>query len=389
MDPAQCRRRPTEAAIDLDALAHNWALVARRAGGREAIAVVKADAYGHGAPAVARRLLQAGCRRFAVAVLEELAALRRAGVDAAVLLLGGVHGAADARAALALGATPVVHGAAHAAWLEEAARGIGARVPVHVEIDTGMRRMGVPPEEAAALLETIAASAALELAGVSTHFARADEPDPAPTRAQVEVFARVLDVARARGVRPGQVHAANSAALFAAGRWGDWPLCGDVVRPGLALYGVASAPHLADPELRPVMTLRTAVAALRRVGPGDAVGYAGSWRAPGSGWIATLPIGYADGVPWSAGSRGEVLIAGRRRPIAGRVSMDFTSVWLGDSAVALGEEAIVFGAGQGRERISVEAAAEAARTMPYELLVRVAARVPRVAFDAAACASSR
>ena len=137
------------------------------------------------------------------------------------------------------------------------------------------------------------------------------------------------------------------------------------------------------------MTLRTAVGALRRVGPDEAVGYAASWRAPGSGWIATLPIGYADGVPWSAGSRGEVLIAGRRWPIAGRVSMDFTSVWLGDSPVALGEEAIVFGAGQGGERISVESAAEAAGTMPYELLVRVAARVPRVAIAGAACASSR
>ena len=378
MDPASARR-PTEAAVDLGSLARNWAVLRRRAAGREVIAVIKADAYGHGAVAVARCLVRAGCRHFAVVALDELAALRRAGIDAPVLLLGGVHGPAEARAALALAATPVLHGAAHAAWVAEAARGLGMRAPVHLEVDTGMRRMGVAPDEAAALLEKLAASAELELAGVSTHFARADEPDPAPTRAQLELFRAVLGAARARGVRPPHVHVANSAALLAARAWGEEAVLeGDAVRPGLALYGVAPAPHLADPELRPVMTLRTRVGAVRRAAAGDGVGYGASWRAPGSGWVATLPIGYADGVPWSAGSRGEVLVAGRRRPIAGRVSMDFTTVWLGADAVEPGEEAVVFGVAQGGERLTVEEAARAAGTMPYELLVRVTARVPRV-----------
>ena len=143
------------------------------------------------------------------------------------------------------------------------------------------------------------------------------------------------------------------------------------------LYGVAPAPHFADAGLRPVMTLRTAVAALRRVAAGEGVGYGAVWRAPRSGWIATLPMGYADGIPWSLGrpeAGGTVLMAGRRRAIVGRISMDLMTVWLEDDAVALGEEAIVFGAGA-----PVEALAAAADTIPYELLVRVGGRVPRMA----------
>src|SRR5215470_12658183 len=368
----------SEAAVDLAALAHNWSLLRRRAGGRRVIAVIKADAYGHGAVPAARCLARAGCDRFAVASLDEVAALRRGGVAAPVLLLGGVHGPAEARAALSLAATPVLHGEREAAWLAEAARELGGRVPVHVEIDTGMRRLGVSPDEAPALLEKLAASPELDLEGVSTHFARADEADPAPTRAQLESFRRVVDAARARGVRPRSIHAANSAALLAAREWGESVLAGDAVRPGLALYGVAPAPHLADPELRPVMTLRSRVVAVRRVRAGDPVGYGATWRAPGSGWLASVPIGYADGLPWSAGSRGQLLIAGRRRPIAGRVSMDVTTAWLGEEVVAVGEAAVAFGTAADGERLAVEELARAAGTMPYEILVRVGARVPRV-----------
>ena len=368
----------TEAAVDLAALAHNWSLLRRRAGGRRVIAVIKADAYGHGAVPAARRLAREGCEHFAVATLDEVAALRRGGIAAPVLLLGGVHGPAEARAALALAATPVLHGEREVAWVAEAARVRGGRARVQVEVDTGMRRLGVPPDDAPPLLEKVAASPELDLEGVSTHFARADEIDPAPTRAQLELFRRVLDAARARGVRPPRIHVANSAALLAARAWGESVLEGDAVRPGLALYGVAPAPHLADPELRPVMTLRSRVVALRRVRAGDVVGYGATWRAPGSGWLASVPIGYADGLPWSAGNRGELWIAGRRRPIAGRVSMDVTSAWLGEEVVAVGEAVVAFGTAPGGERLAVEELARAAGTMPYEILVRVGARVPRV-----------
>ena len=371
----------TVAAVDLGALAHNFAVLRRRSGARRVIAVIKADAYGHGALRAARCLARAGCDHFAVASLGEVGALRRGGVGAPVLLLGGVHGPAEARAAIDLSAAPVVHAEREAAWLAEAARALGARARVHVEVDTGMRRLGVPPDEAPALVEKLSASPQLELAGLATHFARADEPDPAPTRAQLEVFSGVLEALAARGISPGSVHVANSAGLLAAQRWGEWVLHGQAVRPGLALYGVAPAPHLADPELHPVMTLRSRVVAVRRVRAGDEVGYGASWRAPGSGWIASVPIGYADGVPWSAANRGVLLIGGRRCPIAGRVSMDVTTAWLGEEVVAVGEEAVAFGVAAGGERLAIEEVARAAGTMPYELLVRVGARVPRVSIS--------
>jgi alanine racemase len=365
----------SRAVIDLAALAGNFARLRARAGPRALIAVVKADAYGHGAAPVVRRLVREGCEWFAVATAAEAAALRRAGLGARLLLLGGVGSPAEARAALALGAAPVVHGAQELAWLEEAARALGLRAPVHVEIDTGMRRLGVPVEAAPALLARVAASPHLRLDGVSTHFARADEPDLAPARAQLAAFRAALAAARAAGVDPGRVHVANSAGLLAAAFAGDDLLEGDAVRPGLALYGVAPAPHLADPALQPVMTLSTEVAGVRAVAAGEGVGYGHAWRAPHSGWVATLPIGYADGVPWSAARRGEVVIGGKRLPLAGRVSMDCTTVWTGSEPAQVGEEALVFGAGGA---VRVEEWAEAAGTIAYELLVRVGARVPRV-----------
>jgi len=364
----------TQAVIDLAALADNFARLRVRAGGRALIAVVKADAYGHGAEAVVRRLVREGCESFAVAMVAEAAALRRAGLGVRLLLLGGVGEPAEAREAIALGALPVVHGVEEVAWLEQAARALGVRAPVHVEIDTGMRRLGVTPEAAPELLARVAASPQLALAGVSTHFARADEEDLAPTRAQLAAFRAALAAARAAGVDPGRVHVANSAGLLSAGVAGDDLLEGDAGRPGLALYGVAPAPHLADPALKPVMTLRTEVAAVRAVAAGEGVGYGHAWRAPHSGWIATLPIGYADGVPWSGARRGEVAIGGARRPLAGRVSMDCVTVWTGGEPARVGEEAVVFGAGTAAR---VEEWAEAAGTIAYELLVRVGARVPR------------
>lgn len=369
---------PTAARIDLAALAANFELLRRRAGGRRVYAVVKADAYGHGAAPVARRLVRAGCDAFAVVLVEEAAALRRAGIDQPLLVLGGVRNPAEARAALALAATPVLQTAAQAGWIAQAAAAAGARAPVHVEVDTGMRRLGLPPGEAPALLARIAADPHLRLEGVATHFARADEADDAPTRAQLACFREVLTAARAAGVDPGCVHVANSAALLAAERWGEDVLEGAAVRPGLALYGVAPAPHLADPGLRPVMTLRSQVVAVRRVAAGDGVGYGHDFRAPDSGWVATLPIGYADGLPWTAGGRASVLLAGERRPLAGRVSMDSTTVWLGEAPVAVGEEAIVFGVAADGRRLPVETQAAAAGTISYELLARVGGRVPRV-----------
>jgi alanine racemase len=251
-------------------------------------------------------------------------------------------------------------------------------MPVHVEVDTGMSRMGVPLEEAETFIAKVAADPELALAGVMTHFARADEPDLSPTRAQLRAFADVLGGVRRRDLDPGLVHAANSAGLVALAELGSGAPLQDAVRPGLMLYGVS--PGAARPAaVRPVMSLRAPVVAVRRVRAGDAVGYAAQYRARAETRIATLALGYADGVPISASGRGSVFLAGARRPIAGRVSMDYVGVEVGDAQVAIGDVATVFGSevAGGPSVLPVEEAAEAAGTIPYELLVRVGARVLR------------
>jgi alanine racemase len=368
--------RPTEALIELAALRANYATACRFARGRDVIAVVKTDAYGHGAVTVTRALVEAGCPRVATATVDEGVALRDAGLGVPVLVLGGVHGTEEAAEAVARGLTPVLHGLWQLATLTEALRGNGeSAVPVQVEIDTGMRRMGVAPDDAVALLAAVASQPLLRLEGVYTHLACADEPDLEPSREQLSLFKQLLDAARARGLDSGCVHFANSAALL-----GGAPLLdavpSDAVRPGLMLYGATPA-HDASGELRPVMTLRTRVVALRTVREREAVGYNATFRAPRNTRVATLPVGYGDGVPVSASNRAAVLIQGQRFAVVGRVSMDYLGVDVGVAPVALGDEAIVFGVGQGAE-LRVEEAAAAADALAYELLVRVGSRVPRV-----------
>jgi alanine racemase len=369
-------QRPTTATIDLDALAANYALAERLAGGRSVLAVVKADAYGHGAVGVAERLVASGCGTLAVVSVAEAVPLRDAGVGASILVLGGVHDLSEARAALQYRLTPVVHGPEHAALVASAAAGAPEPVSVQVELDTGMRRMGVAPESAGELLEQILTTRELHVEGLFTHLACADEVDLAASREQIQSFSRLLDLASALGIRPRWVHVSNSAALLAGKLLEqELPAAVNAVRPGLMLYGASPAAHL-EADLTPVMTLRTRVVKLRDVHPSEGVGYGWTWRAKSSSRVATLPIGYEDGVPWSASNRAEVWLNGRRAPVVGRVSMDFITVDPGEGPVQIGDEVIVFGRGpQGTP--SVEEAARAAGTIPYELLVRVGARVPR------------
>jgi len=369
------RGRPTVARIHLDAVCANFALAERRAQGRQVIAVVKADAYGHGAVKVTRALADAGCEYFAVLSIDEAVALRSAGIRASMLVLGGVHDASDAAATIEHRLIPVVHHRGHLELLEGAARAGEAAIDVHVEVDTGMSRMGVPAGEAAALLESVKRSAGLKLAGVYTHFARADEVDLSPSLEQLEVFRGVLAACGDCGIAPGLVHAANSAGLLAGAALADALPQAGAVRPGLMLYGSRPAPHL-EGDLVPAMTLCTRVVNLREIKAGTAVGYAATYRATQQTRIATLAIGYEDGVPVSTSGKGSVLIRGRRHPIAGRVSMDFIGVEVDDPSVKIGDEAILFGTGQDT-RLLVEEAAQAADTHAYELLVRVGKRVIR------------
>jgi alanine racemase len=374
--------RPTTARIDLAALAHNYGEAVRLAEGRQVIAVVKADAYGHGAVPAARRLVAAGCTRLAVATVSEAAELRAAAVRVPLVLLGGIHDAAEADDAAALDLVPVVQHAGHVPLLARAAREHGRRLALELEVDTGMARMGVAPEDVAALAATIAREDSLAFEGLYTHLACADEADLASTRRQLALFGEVLAGLRARSLTPERVHVANSAALLASAELASAiPADVNAVRPGLMLYGVQPAAERAGvAELRPVMSLRTRVANVRHVRRGDPVGYGATFRAKQRGRIATVPVGYADGVPWSLGNRGYVLLRGRKLRIAGRVSMDLLTLDVGEAPVEIGDPVLVFGEAEG-ERLRVEEVAEAAGTIPYELLVRVGRRVPRVLED--------
>jgi alanine racemase len=370
---------PAVAAIDLEALRANFAEARRLAAGRRVIAVVKADGYGHGAVAVARALASAGVGALATWSVGEAAALRDAGIAAPLLVLSGVRDAAEAGEVVARGFAAVIHDPGGRAALAEAVRrGGGARASVHVEVDTGMRRMGVPFADAEPFIAEVARDPGLALDGVMTHLARADESDLAPTREQLREFAQLIGALRRRGVEPGAVHTANSAALVAEDALAGEGPPQDAVRPGIMLYGAQPSVHRAA-ALRPVMSLRAPVVAVRRVRRGDAVGYAALYRAAADTKIATLALGYADGVPIAASGRGSVWLAGARRPIAGRVSMDYLGVDVGDAPVAVGDVAVVFGCevAGGPAVLPVEEAAQCAGTLPYELLVRVGARVRR------------
>lgn len=399
--------RPVVARIDLDALRSNLALARELAGGRRVVAVVKADAYGHGAVPAARALLAAGCEALAVVSVEEAAALRDAGIAAPLLVLGGVLDREDAREALARHLVPALQDRSHLERLREALGDLprSRPVPVQVEVDTGMRRLGVPEAEAGRLLAEVAGDPAFSLAGVFTHLARADESDPAPSVAQAGSLARVLaslrDAAAPPGggggaASPGSVHVANSAGLLHLPELLRALPGQDAVRPGLLLYGVAPRPDVPElsRRLQPVMTLAARVVRVVRLRPGDAVGYGGTFRAQRPTRLATLPVGYGDGLLRSLSGRGEVFIRGALHPLVGRVSMDSITVDVGAHPVEVGDEAVLFGSLPGEKavagrapRLAVEEVAERAGTIAYEVLVRIGPRVPRV-FGSASAAES-
>ena len=359
--------RPTRAEVDLSAIAHNFRVVRELAGGARVCAVVKADAYGHGVVPVATRLQKEGCDAFGVALAEEGLELREAGITAEILVLNGVYGDAH-RDVLEAGLTPVVYDLAqvqafHRAW-------DGAAFPVHLKVDTGMSRLGVPLEALDAFLGGLARYPSARVEGVMTHLSSADSDDEF-TREQLDRFRDALARIRARGHAPRTVHAANSPATLAhpEARF-------DMVRPGIVLFGAPPARHLAS-EIRPAMRLRTEVIALRDLFAGDSVGYSRTFRAPRPMRLATVPMGYGDGLLRAVSNRGAMLVNGHRCPIVGNVSMDLTTLDVtGAPGVAVGTEVLVLGEQDG-ERIGAEDLADWAGTIPYEVLTNVSRRVPR------------
>lgn len=365
--------RPTVAEVDLGALVHNLETLQSVVSPARVVAVVKADGYGHGAAIVASTLEAAGADAFAVAIVEEGLELRSAAVRRPILVLGGV-GPAAAREALRAGLTPVVYDPAQIAPL--AAASGGAPVHVHLKIDTGMSRLGVDRRHLGELLQELDRSPAVRVAGVLTHLACADAPDPALTRDQLAAFDEALVALRAAGIDPGLRHAAASAGAI---RFPEARL--DLVRLGISLYGVLPSPALPAarlPGLEPVLRVRTTVLQVREVPEGTAVGYGGTFVARRTSRIATLAMGYADGLSRLLSNRGEVLVRGRRAPIAGNVCMDMTMVDVTElPEVAAGDEVVVLG-GQGDEAITADEVADRSGTISYEVLTSLSRRVPRV-----------
>ena len=371
------RERPWDrdaphAHVDLDALRHNLALLrGRTAAGVRLLAAVKADAYGHGLLPVARALAAAGTDAFGVATAAEALDLRTAGISQDVLLFGPVRAgipelvAADVALTVSQSADLEAIGAAHA----------GSRARVHVKVDTGMGRLGLPPAEARSLIAAVDRSPFADLEGVWTHLASADEPDAtetgSPTDRQVAAFADLLARLERDGLRPRWVHAANSAATLVRRDAHH-----DLVRPGIALYGQPASAWLARqvPELRPIMRVDAPVTFVKRVAAGTPISYGGSWSAPQDTVIATVRIGYADGYPRALSSRAAAGHRGRRVPLVGRVCMDQLMLDLGPAGEAeLGERVDLIGGGA---PTAFDLAA-AAGSFTYELLTRIGPRVVR------------
>ena len=366
--------RPTVAEVSLSALRHNCRRVRELVGPEVAVmAVVKADAYGHGAVAAARAFLEAGAAMLGVSSVAEGVEIRRAGVDAPIVVLGSAFPGEEA--------ATVAHDLAAAVWsldgaraLAAAAQAAGRRATVHVKVNTGMTRLGVEPADVPALMRAVRAIAGLEVAGVFSHLASADAVDTASARAQIDRFRAAADALDADGGRPPLVHLANSAAVIAAKA-----AHGTMVRPGIMLYGYAPAPHLAAAaDVRPALRFRTGVAQVRRVPAGTPVGYGGTFVTARPSTIAVLPAGYADGYHRLASNRASVLIRGRRVPVAGRVCMDHTMIDVTDVGdVQPGEPVVLFGS-QGGATLGADEVGGWCETISYEMLTSVGRRVPRV-----------
>ena len=361
--------RPTWAEIDLDALADNVRLLKSRANGAALLAVVKANAYGHGAVAVARAALAAGADRLGVICVDEGEQLRRAGITEPILVMGHTS-AGEAQRLADLSLTPSVVSSEVALALARVASERGIEMPVHLKVDTGLNRYGLPPSEAADLGRRLRDLAGIQTEGLFTHFASADEGDKSYTVEQHKLFLAVAEQLDWVPIR----HVSNTAALL------DMPdMSLEMVRPGLGIYGCYPSTHVKRSlSLRPVLSLKGRIARLTSLAPGESVSYGRTWRASRPSLIGLLMCGYADGLPRALSNRGSVLVRGRRAPIVGRVCMDMCMVDVSDIPdVALDDEVVIIGR-QGEEEISADEVAELCGTISYEILCGISARVPRL-----------
>jgi alanine racemase len=370
-DPEEARLRPTYAVVSVSRLRSNLAAVKAHVAPARVMAILKANAYGHGLEAVAR-CLTPQADAFGVALVEEGIALRRLGIQNPILVMGGIW-TRQIPLFLEHGLTFTVPSVARLRDIEEAAAALGRTARIHIEIDTGMERIGVHHYSAGGLLEVAARSPHVEVEGIYTHFANADAEDLTDTRRQLERFQEVLRFYERRSLPMPLRHAANSSALL---RLRESHL--DLVRPGILVYGVY--PYLGAPrvvEVRPALSWKSRVVYFKVVEAGSPVSYGSTWRSDHRVRMVTVPVGYGDGYFRSLSNRAEVVLRGRRHPQVGRVCMDQIMVNIEWGTAYNGDEVVLIGEQDG-EAVTVEELAEWAGTIPYEILTAINARVPRL-----------
>ena len=365
---------PAQAVVDLGAIRHNVAALVDGAAGAQVMAVVKADGYGHGMIPSARAALQAGASWLSVVHVGEALALRDAGIEAPILVMMAIPGEPHAEA-IRRGTDVTAGSTAMVAAIAEAAQAAGRPARLQLKADTGLARGGAPMADWPAVVgAALAAQAAghVEVTGLWSHFACADEPGHPSIARQLDTFSEALEVAEKAGARPEVRHIANTAATLTlpSARF-------DLVRPGGAVYGLSTLPGGAPPPLRPAMTLRTRLAQVKRVPHGTGVSYGHRYVTNRESTLGLVPLGYADGVPRFASGRAEIYAKRRRWGIAGTVCMDQFVVDFGAERAAAGDEIVLFGPGTDGEPTAQEWA-DSLGTISYEIVTRIGNRVQRV-----------
>ena len=368
--------RPTRAFVDLDAVAANYLYLRERAGSAEVLCVVKANAYGHGAPWVAHRLEREGAKWFGVALVEEGIELREAALLGRILLLGGCE-PSQLELSIRYDLTPTIVSLESFEALAALGRRLGRRLRCHVKLDTGMTRLGILWNEAAAFAQRLREGAPIEVEGVLTHLACSDDPAVPFTRVQLERFAQARAELERAGVSEPMLHVASSAGLLTRAERAV-----QLVRPGVALYGLNPFGNARAPELSPAFVLRSSVVRVADVPAGTAVGYGSAFIATRDSTFATIPAGYDDGLRRALSGRWEVAIAGRRVPLVGRISMDLVVADVtGVPGVHVGDEVVLVGGAESSGAHSIEEMAQRLDTIPYEITTGISARVPRLLLE--------
>jgi len=369
--------RPTYAEIDLDALEHNLNEAKKHVSKNVGVmAMVKGDAYGHGAVQVSSKLAKCGVASLGVATVEEGLELRESGIHIPIVVMGGLMGMGSPACGMMVGAdlTPVIHSAGVVGALESVCKSAGKVINVHLKVDSGMTRLGVLPKDLDRVLEELKSCKHIKLEGVMTHFAMAEDPDY--TLFQEKVFDEAVQKIKKAFKDVKVWHAANSAALidereFETDSSTLW------VRPGLMLYGAyPTLDYREKVNLKPVMTIKSSIALIKTVPEGTKVSYNCTYTTDKKTRLGVIPIGYADGYPWSLSNKGVLLVNGKRVPVVGRVTMDMIIVNLNDVEAKVGDKVVLLGK-QGKDEITINEIADLAGTITYEFFSGISKRMPR------------